>query len=99
METVRSQFLSLRQLGRSRLHTRSSTNLHDEYENYSWKVTKDGEQAGIEDPKKPNHAMSAARYGLTMPAGAGTTYDPHQKEREVTQVTITRRKQQKNGAR
>jgi hypothetical protein len=44
--------------------------------------------------------MSAARYRLTMLAGAGTTYDPHQKEREQqVEVTITRGKQQKNGAR
>jgi hypothetical protein len=73
--------------------------LHDEYENYSWKVTKDGETSGIEDPKKKNHLMSAARYGLTMLAGAGTGYDPHQKERAVAEVTVTRRKLQKNGAR
>ena len=33
--------------------------------------------------------MSAARYGLTMLAGAGRTYDPHQKE--LVQVTVTRR--------
>jgi phage terminase large subunit len=80
-------------------YTRSSTNLHDEYENYSWKVTKDGDQQGMEDPKKANHAMSAVRYGLDILAAAGTTYDPHQKERESVQVTVTRRKLQKNGAR
>jgi hypothetical protein len=79
-------------------YTSSSTNLHDEYENYSWKVTKDGETAGIEDPKKKNHLMSAARYGLTMLAGAGTTYDPHQKEREMAQVTVTPRRLRQNGA-
>jgi hypothetical protein len=27
---------------------------------------KDGEMVGVEDPKNPNHAMSAARYGLTV---------------------------------
>jgi hypothetical protein len=54
-------------------YTNSSTNLHDKYENYSWKVTKDGETAGIEDPKKKNHLMSAGRYGLTMLAGARPT--------------------------
>ena len=80
-------------------YTSNSTNLHDEYENYSWKVTKDGEAAGIEDPKKKNHLMSAARYGLTMLAGAGTSYDPHKQERAVAEVTITRRKMAKNGAR
>jgi len=77
-------------------YTRSSANLHDEYENYSWKVTKDGETASIEGPKKKNHLMSAARYGLTKLAGADTTYDPHQKERELVQVTVTRRRLSKN---
>ena len=75
----------------------SLTDLQDEYENYSWKVLKDGDTIGSEDPK--NHLMLAARYGLTMLAGARTTYDPHKQEREVAQVTVTRRKQQKNGAR
>lgn len=80
-------------------YTRSSKNLHDEYENYTWKVSKDGEAVGIEDPKKKNHLMSAARYGLNMLAGAGTTYDPHQKERANIEVTIARRKLTKNNAR
>jgi phage terminase large subunit len=40
-------------------YTRRSTNLHKEYENYAWKVNKDGETVGIEDPKCANHAMSA----------------------------------------
>jgi hypothetical protein len=34
-----------------------------------------------------------------MLAGAGTTYDPHKQERAVAEVTVTRRKLQKNGAR
>jgi hypothetical protein len=43
--------------------------------------------------------MSATQYGLTMLAGAGTTYDPHKKEREQLQVAVTtRRKQMQNGA-
>jgi phage terminase large subunit len=79
-------------------YTRSSTNLHNEYENYSWKVTRDGETVGIGDPKKPNHAMSAVRYGLTELAAACTQHDPHQKERDAVQVTVTR-KLQKNSAR
>jgi hypothetical protein len=53
---------------------------------------KAGETVGVEDPTKPNHAMSATRYGLTILAGAGTIYDPHQKERELVQVTVTRRR-------
>lgn len=80
-------------------YTRSSTNLHDEQESYSWKVMKDGETVGVEDPKKPNHLMSAARYGLTMLAGPGTTYDPSQKERAAVEVAVTRRNLTKNGAR
>jgi hypothetical protein len=64
-------------------YTRSSTNHGNEYENYARKIVKDGETVGVKDLKKANHAMSAARYGLTELAGEGTTYDPHQKEREV----------------
>ena len=37
---------------------------------------------GIEDPKCPNHAMSAVRYGLTMFAGNESMYDPERKARE-----------------
>jgi hypothetical protein len=48
----------------------------------------------MEDPKKPNHAMAAAHYGLTELAGEGTSYDRHPRERELVQVTVTRRKQQ-----
>jgi hypothetical protein len=29
--------------------------IHREYENYAWKVNKDGETVGIEDPKCANH--------------------------------------------
>lgn len=46
--------------------TRTSTNLQNEYDNYAWKISKDGDNVGIEDPKCANHLMSAARYGLTM---------------------------------
>ena len=47
-------------------YTRSSVNLKDEYENYAWKISKDGDNQGIEDPKCPNHLVTAARYCLTM---------------------------------
>jgi len=57
-------------------YTRRSTNLHREYENYAWKVSKDGETVGIEDPKCANRLMSGARYGLTTFAAAGSTFDP-----------------------
>jgi phage terminase large subunit len=57
-------------------YTRSSVSLQNEYENYAWKITKDGDNAGIEDPKCANHLMSAARYALTMFAGQGGLYDP-----------------------
>jgi hypothetical protein len=76
-------------------------NLAEEYENYAWKITKDGENAGIEDPKCANHLMSAARYGLTMLAGSGSmaVYDPERKTRERVQVTVTRRKLAQNQSR
>lgn len=80
-------------------YTRSSVNLHNEYENYAWKITKDGENAGIEDPKCANHLMSAARYALTMLAGQGRAYDPEKERRQTVEVSVTRRKQQQNQAR
>ena len=45
-------------------YTKTSLNLKNEYENYAWKITKDGEQIGIEDPKCANHLLSATRYAL-----------------------------------
>ena len=80
-------------------YTRRSTNLHREYESYAWKVNKDGETVGIEDPKCANHAMSAARYGLTTLAAAGSTYDPKREERERIQVAVTKRKMTENQSR
>ena len=53
---------------------------HCEYENYAWKITKDGDNAGIEDPKCANHLTSAARYALTMFAGQGGMFDPAKPE-------------------
>lgn len=80
-------------------YTRSSTNLHAEYEDYSWKITKDGQTVGIEDPKKKNHLMTAARYGLTMLAGTGSVHDPHKLDRQRIEVSVTRQRLKKNGAR
>ena len=45
--------------------TKSSVDLWSEYENHAWKISKDGENLGIEDPKCANHALTAARYCLT----------------------------------
>ena len=82
-------------------YTRTSTNIHAEVEGYAWKITKDGENVGIEDPKCPNHLMSAARYGLSMLAGSGamSIFDPARKDRERIQVSVTRQKQTQNQAR
>jgi phage terminase large subunit len=80
-------------------YTRSWGNLHREYENYAWKVTKDGENAGIEDPKCPNHLMSAARYALTMFAGKDSMYDPEKRRRDEIDVSVTRRRLTKNPSR
>jgi phage terminase large subunit len=80
-------------------YTRSSVNLHNEYENYAWKISKDGDNVGIEDPKCANHLMSAARYALTMFAGQDSMYDPDRKARERVEVSVTRRKLQGNQAR
>jgi hypothetical protein len=53
-------------------------------------VTKDGENAGIEDPKCANHLMSAARYALTMFAGKDSMYDPERRQRDHIDVSDTR---------
>jgi phage terminase large subunit len=47
-------------------YTSTSPNLIREYENYAWKVDKDGNQQSIEDPRCDNHLMSAARYFMMM---------------------------------
>jgi phage terminase large subunit len=69
-------------------YTRSSVNLHKEDEGYGWKINKDGETVGIEDP---------SRYALTM--FAGSMYDPQLKDRERIEVSITRQKQGQNQSR
>lgn len=46
-------------------YTHRSINLKNEYENLAWKMDKDGNNLGIEDPKCANHLLSAARYFLS----------------------------------
>jgi hypothetical protein len=77
-------------------YTATFTNIEFEVEKYSWKITNDGDTHGIEKPKKPNHGMSAVRYGLSILSAPGTQYDPHQKERELVQATVTRRRLENN---
>jgi phage terminase large subunit len=52
--------------------TRSSVNLREEYENYAWKLNKDGDNIGIPDPNCADHLLDAARYGLTTLAQRGS---------------------------
>lgn len=81
-------------------YTKRSKNLKSEYENYAWLIDKKtGENRGIEDPKCPNHLMSAARYGLTMLVPAGSVYDPLRSEREQMTVSVTRQRLTKNQSR
>lgn len=51
-------------------YTKRSKNIKNEYENYAWKrqkdITEEELHMGVEDPNCANHAMSAARYFLTM---------------------------------
>jgi len=58
-----------------------------------------GRIRGIEDPNCLNHLMSAGRYLLTMLAPQNSVYDPHKRERESAQVTVTRRKLTQNHSR
>jgi phage terminase large subunit len=46
--------------------TRRSTKVWKEYENYAWKVDKDGNDMGVVDPNCDDHAMDAVRYGLSF---------------------------------
>jgi phage terminase large subunit len=46
-------------------YTKRSTNIKKEVENYAWKLNKEGENVGMEDPKCSNHLMSAGRYALS----------------------------------
>lgn len=63
-------------------YTARSVNLKEEYDTYVWKVTKDGDEVGIEDPKCANHAMSAVRYALTY------FVDVEEKKPEVPQPVV-----------
>lgn len=67
--------------------TDGSHNLAEEYDNYAWKVSKDGDIVGIEDPKCANHLMSATRYGLSM----STRYTVDEKKEVQREVERTRR--------
>jgi phage terminase large subunit len=68
-------------------YTKRSANLKNEYENYAWKVSKEGEDLGIEDPNCENHCMSAARYALTLFAGKGAIYeDPEEEFRTKVEI-------------
>lgn len=81
-------------------YTKRSKNLKTEYDNYAWLIDKrTGENRGIEDPKCPNHLMSAGRYLLTTLVPPGAIYDPAKPERQRVEVSVTRRKLTKNQAR
>lgn len=80
-------------------YTRSSLNLHNEYEAYAWKINKDGDNIGIEDSKCANHLMSAARYALSMFAGPGSMYDLEHQRGNDRQVVETRQRLTQNDAR
>lgn len=81
-------------------YTKRSKNIKTEVDNYAWLIDKrTGENRGIEDPKCPNHLMSAARYLLTALVPPGAIYDPAKPERQRVEVSVTRRKLTKNQAR
>lgn len=45
-------------------YTKRSKDLYNEYENYAWKINKEGETVGIPDPSCADHLLDAVRYGL-----------------------------------
>ena len=46
-------------------YTARSINLKNEHETCAWKMDKDGNNLGVEDPKCANHGLSAVRYFLS----------------------------------
>ena len=73
-------------------YTKRSKNLKAEYENYAWLIDKkSGENRGIEDPTRPNHLMSAARYALTMFVAKNGMYDLEGAEVRQLRTEETRR--------
>lgn len=84
-DSVRVQIKHVQSLRVS--YTAGSTNIEEEYENYAWKLNKDGDLVGIEDPKCKNHLMSAARYGLSM----STRYTVD--EKKAVETAVKREKQ------
>lgn len=75
-------------------YTKNSLNLKDEYENYGWKINKDGINLGLEDPICANHLMSATRYFLTaiIKADADPEALLRQKQRADTLALQTKNK-------
>ncbi|MCK9319535.1 phage terminase large subunit [Methanoculleus sp.] len=67
-------------------YTSNSHNLKAEYENYAFKVDKDGTNLGIEDPKSENHLMSATRYFLSTMIKANADPEAQERERELARA-------------
>jgi len=50
--------------GLKMIATSKSNNIWKEYNNYYWKIDREGGILKVEDPKCPNHHMSGIRYGI-----------------------------------
>jgi phage terminase large subunit len=80
-------------------YTKRSLNLAKEYDDYSWKVTKDGDELPIPDPAKADHALDAARYGLSLLAGKTHTEYNKVAEKQVEIFIRGRNAQKQNDTR
>jgi phage terminase large subunit len=86
-------------------YTATSKNLKDEYESYAWKRNKNSveedDHLGMEDPKCPNHLMSATRYFLTemIKANADPEAEARARDRERQLVAANQTRLTQNGAR
>lgn len=67
-------------------YTRNSHNLKAEYDNYAFKVDKDGNNVGIEDPKCENHHMSGIRYFLSTMIKANADPEAQERERDLARA-------------
>ena len=78
-------------------YTSQSVNIKREYENYTFKLDRDGNNLGVEDPKCANHHMSGIRYFMMEMVKVDA--DPEasmRKERDVELASYRARQSRKN---
>ena len=80
-------------------YTKTSVNLKKEYENYAWKINKDGEDTGIEDPKCANHLLTAARYYLADTIKANADPEAELRKSQEERLMLAKHRKEFNSTR